>query len=89
MEYKVKIDINEFFKRYTKIYEEIQYCIGHTEDGIMEMDEFYQRMKELDFGVPYAELSVLNNWLKDIAKRSIELNDEKLLEYCEGLGIVN
>lgn len=89
MEYKVKIDINEFFKRYTKIYGEIQYCIGHTEDGIMEMDEFYQRMKELDFGVPYAELSVLNNWLKDIAKRSIELNDEKLLEYCEGLGIVN
>jgi len=89
MEYKVKIDINEFFERYTKIYEEIQYCIGHTEDGIMEMDEFYQRMKELDFGVPYAELSVLNNWLKDIAKRSIELNDEKLLEYCEGLGIVN
>lgn len=89
MEYRVKIDINEFFEKYAKIYEEIQYCIGHTEDGIMEIDEFYQRMKELDFGVPYAELSVLNNWLKDIAKRSIELNDEKLLEYCEGLGIVS
>ena len=85
---RVKMDINEFLSRYAKIYEEIQYCIGHTEDNIMEMDEFYQRMKELDFGTLYAEMSVLNGYLKDIAQRSIELQDKQLLDFCEGIGII-
>lgn len=90
MKYRVKIDINDFLKRYSQIYEEIEYCIGHTEDAIMELDEFYERVKDLEekFGVPFAELSVINGYLKDIAERAIELKDEKLLEYCEGIGIV-
>lgn len=48
---RVKININEFLEKYAKIYEEIQNCIGHTEDDLMDIDEFYERIKELDFGV--------------------------------------
>lgn len=90
MYYRVKIDINDFLKRYSQIYEEIEYCIGHTEDAIMEKEEFYERIKDLEdkFDVPFAELSVINEYLKEIAERAIELKDEKLLKSCEGLGIV-
>lgn len=88
MELRVKININEFLEKYAKLYEEIQYCIDNTEEDNMEIDEFYERIKQIDFGIPFIELYTLNGYLKDIAQRAIELNDKKLLEYCEGIGIV-
>lgn len=31
---------------------------------------------------------IVASYLYNIASRAIELNDEKLLEYCEGLGLI-
>lgn len=44
-------------------------------------------VKENAFGVAVG-LELLSGYLRDIAQRAIDLNDDKLIELCVGMGIL-
>lgn len=44
-------------------------------------------VKENAFGIAVG-LELLSGYLRDIAQRAIDLNDEKLIELCVGMGIL-
>lgn len=44
-------------------------------------------VKENAFGIAVG-LELLSGYLRDIAQRSIDLNDDKLIELCVGMGIL-
>lgn len=44
-------------------------------------------VKRNAFGIAVG-LEILSGYLRDIAQRAIDLNDEKLIELCVGMGIL-
>lgn len=44
-------------------------------------------VKENAFGIAVG-LELLSGYLRDIAQRAIDLNDDKLIELCVGMGIL-
>ena len=44
-------------------------------------------MKENAFGIAVG-LELLSGYLRDIAQRAIDLEDDKLIELCVGMGIL-
>lgn len=88
MRIRIKHSIEEYFNKNIQIYNDIVALQQDIEEEKVDMDEIVHRLNSLNFGVVGIEEEVLAGYLKDIAKRAIELNDEKLLEYCEGLKIV-
>ena len=44
-------------------------------------------VKRSAFGIAVG-LELLSGYLRDIAQRAIDLNDEKLIELCVGMGIL-
>lgn len=44
-------------------------------------------VKENAFGIAVG-LELLSGYLRDIAQRAIDLNDDKLVELCVGMGIL-
>ena len=88
MKFRIKHSIEEYFNKNIQIYNDILELQQDIEEEKVDMDEIVHRLNSLNFGAVGIEEEVLAGYLKDIAKRAIELNDEKLLEYCEGLKIV-
>lgn len=88
MKLRIKHSVEEYFNKNIQIYNDIVALQQDIEEEKVDMDEIVHRLNSLNFGAVGIEEEVLAGYLKDIAKRAIELNDEKLLEYCEGLKIV-
>lgn len=89
MEFRLHTKIEDYMNRFIKIYEDIDSLKKDIERENVDYFEILDRLDNLNFGAIGVEETVIAGYLKDIAERAIELNDEKLLTYLEGLGIVN
>ena len=72
-----------------QIYEDIDALKHDIEEENIEYEDVLDRLNSLNFGAIGVEEEVIAGYLKDIAERAIELNDEKLLNLLEGIGIIS
>lgn len=63
---------------YNNLVEEIDRTLSESKSRVV---------KENAFGISVG-LKLLSGYLRDIAQRSIDLEDDKLIELCVGMGIV-
>lgn len=63
---------------YNNLVEEIDRTLSESKSRVV---------KENAFGISVG-LKLLSGYLRDIAQRSIDLEDDKLIELCVGMGIL-
>ena len=89
MEFRIKIKIEDYMNKQIQIYEDIDALKHDIEEENIEYEDVLDRLNSLNFGAIGVEEEVIAGYLKDIAERAIELNDEKLLNLLEGIGIIS
>lgn len=89
MKLRVRINIAEFFNK-----------LISRESDLMDIQDELEALENSDEINPEdlpklpiedtmdVAFQIIAGYLDDIAERAIELNDKKLLELCEGLGLV-
>lgn len=87
-EIRVKCSVEDYMNKQISIYEDINNLKIDIEQENVDMDDVLDRLNALNFGAIGVEEEVLCSYFRDIAKRTIELNDKKLLELLEGIEIV-
>ena len=86
---RVKTSIESYMNKQIQIFEDVHALKEDIAQGkIEDLDEVYDRLNSLNFGAIGVEEHVIQGYLKDLAERAIELKDEKLLEYLQGLFLV-
>lgn len=89
MKMRVKIDVAEFFNK-----------LINRESDLIDIQDELEALEDSD-EISFDDLprlpiddtmdvafQIIAGYLDDIAERAIELNDKKLLELCEGLGLI-
>ena len=86
---RVRIDVAEFFNK-----------LINRESDLMDIQDELEALDDSDEINPEdlpklpiedtmdVAFQIIAGYLDDIAERAIELNDKKLLELCEGLGLI-
>lgn len=89
MKMRVRIDVAEFFNK-----------LINRESDLMDIQDELEALDDSDEINPEdlpklpiedtmdVAFQIIAGYLDDIAERAIELNDKKLLELCEGLGLI-
>ncbi len=89
---RMNISLIDFLNKYINQLNQIQDIKQKLEDD--EYDEEYMseeilnEITNLNIGVEDVGARIIAGYMDDIAQRAIELNDEKLLEYCKGLCLI-
>lgn len=89
MKMRIRIDVAEFFNKLINRESDlvdIQDKLETLEDSDEISSDDLPRLP-IDDTMDVA-FQIIAGYLDDIAERAIELNDKKLLELCEGLGLV-
>ena len=84
MKMRVRIDVAEFFNK-----------LINRENDLVDIQDKLESLEDSD-DLPRLPIDdtmdvafqIIAGYLDDIAERAIELNDKKLLELCEGLGLI-
>lgn len=89
MKMRVRIDVAEFFNKLINR----ESALVDIQDELEALDDSYEINSEDLPKLPIEDtmdvaFQIIAGYLDDIAERAIELNDKKLLELCEGLGLV-
>ena len=89
MKMRVRIDVAEFFNKLINRESDLM----DIQDNLESLEDSAEINPEDLPKLPIEDtmdvaFQIIAGYLDDIAERAIELNDKKLLELCEGLGLV-
>lgn len=93
MQLRMRINLIDYLNRYISLINEINSLKEGMEaiENTDEIENFCSRLERLTDRL-FAEdvgAQIIVGYMEDIAKRAIELNDEKLLELLQGLEIIS
>lgn len=92
--FRMRINLIDYLNRYISLINEINSlkeeidAVEEAEDEIINIGYKLERITDRLFAEDTGA-QIIAGYMEDIAKRAIELNDEKLLELLQGLDVVS
>ena|GEM_PF-6943446 len=87
--FRMRISLLDYLNKYIKILNAILVINEKiNKNKYKSFDDIAWDLKRLNIGVEDVGAQIIAGYMSDIAKRAIELNDEKLLSLLQGMDIV-